>query len=184
MGCSGSGKSTLARELELGLGYPRLELDSYFHLPEWGQKPDQQFKAEVTDFLEQSEHSNQGWIVDGNYLSKLEHLVISRADIVIWFNLPRRVVMWRVIKRSLRRAITREELWNGNRESLRNLMKWDPEENIVRWSWTKHQEYSDELSALAVNSSSASKQLWLEIKDQRDLAEVKKAIFTRRGESA
>ena len=27
--------------------------------------------------------------------------------------------------------------WNGNTESWRNLTSWKPEENIVRWSWTR-----------------------------------------------
>jgi hypothetical protein len=37
----------------------------------------------------------------------------------------------------LRRVITRQELWNGNREPWANLYAWDPEKNIVRWAWTR-----------------------------------------------
>lgn len=167
MGCSGSGKSTFAKELEDELGYPRLELDSYFHLPGWEQKPDVQFKSEVQDFLGKSERDAGGWIVDGNYLSKLEDLVISRADVVIWFNLPKSIVMSRVIRRSIRRAATREELWNGNRESFRNLFTWNPETNIIRWSWTQYSAYVDKLKALA--NKAPKDQEWLEIRSEADL---------------
>ena len=167
VGTSGSGKSTFAKELEDELGYPRLELDSYFHLPGWEQKPDVQFKSEVQDFLGKSERDAGGWIVDGNYLSKLEDLVISRADVVIWFNLPKSIVMSRVIRRSIRRAATREELWNGNRESFRNLFTWNPETNIIRWSWTQYSAYVDKLKALA--NKAPKDQEWLEIRSEADL---------------
>ena len=167
MGCSGSGKSTFAKRLEADLGYPAIELDSYFHQPGWQQMPDSQFKEKVVELLANAEEGNGGWIVDGNYLSKLDSLVISKADVVLWFNLPKSLVMGRVIKRSLRRAITREELWNGNRESLSNLMRWDPEKSIIRWSWTQYGSYIEKLSALAAALDEG--QLWLEIKSDEDL---------------
>ena len=42
-----------------------------------------------------------------------------------------------VTRRTLSRGARRRELWNGNRESLWNLAKWNPEENIIRWAWTR-----------------------------------------------
>jgi adenylate kinase family enzyme len=169
MGCSGSGKSTFARRLEDELGYPRLELDNVFHLPDWNQKPAEQFKSEVSEFLQSSERLADGWIVDGNYLSKLGELVTSRADVVIWFNLPKAEVIRRVIKRSLKRAFTREELWNGNRESLANLVKWDPEKSIIRWAWTQYDAYVEQLSEMAQTAEKERKQLWIEIMNEKDL---------------
>ncbi len=35
-------------------------------------------------------------------------------------------------------ALTREVLWNGNREPLTNFTSWDPEKNVIRWPWVKH----------------------------------------------
>jgi len=53
--------------------------------------------------------------------------------------------MSRVIRRSLGRAATRRQLWNGNRESFKNLLSRDPEENIIRWASaavdTLHERY-------------------------------------------
>jgi adenylate kinase family enzyme len=169
MGCSGSGKSTFAKELEEELGYPMIELDSFFHLPNWQEKPYELFKSEVSQLLDRSEKLAGGWIVDGNYLSKLGDLITSRADVVIWFNLPKAEVMSRVIKRSLRRAFTREELWNGNRESIINLLRWSPNKNIIRWTWTQHGSYEEQLRELAVEAEKERKQLWIEIKGEKDL---------------
>jgi adenylate kinase family enzyme len=172
MGCSGSGKSTFAERLEVELGYPAIELDGFFHLPDWQQKPANEFKEEVSEILTRAEQLADGWIVDGNYLSKLGDLITARADVVIWFNLPRGEVMSRVIKRSLRRAFTREVLWNGNRESVLNLLKWSPEKNIIRWSWTQHAAYEEKLAKLAAAAEKERKQLWIEIKDERDLTQA------------
>ena len=169
MGCSGSGKSTFARRLEDELGYPRIELDGFFHMPGWQEKPVDQFKNEVSDFLLNSERLAGGWIVDGNYLGKLDDLVISKVDVVIWFNLPKGEVMKRIIKRSLRRVLTREELWNGNRESFTNLLSWDPEKSVIRWAWTQYESYVERLSGMAKEAEKERKQLWIEIKNEKDL---------------
>ena len=172
MGCSGSGKSTFAKRLEEELGYPVIELDNFFHLPNWQQKPYELFKSEVSDSLERSLKLADGWIVDGNYLSKLGDLIISRADVVIWFNFPKAKVMSRIIKRSLRRALTQEELWNGNRESILNLLRWSPEKNIIRWTWTQHAAYEEQLRRLADGAEKEGQQTWIEIKDDEDLVKA------------
>ena len=172
MGCSGSGKSTFAKRLEEELGYPVIELDSFFHLPNWQEKPYELFKSEVSESLERSLKLADGWIVDGNYLSKLGDLIISRADVVIWFNLPRAKVMSRIIKRSLRRALTHEELWNGNRERFLNLLRWSPEKNIIRWTWTQHASYEAQLRHLAEEAEEQDQQLWIEIKGDEDLVKA------------
>ncbi len=167
MGCSGSGKSTFARRLERELGYPAIELDSYFHQRDWVPTETPRFISEVESALIEAEKSSGGWIVDGNYLSKLGELVVGSADLVIWFHLPKSVVMGRIIKRSLKRAITQEELWNGNREKLRNLFKRDPEENVIAWAWTQYGAYVQTLSEMAAKAP--ADQLWLEIRNNSDL---------------
>jgi hypothetical protein len=50
--------------------------------------------------------------------------------------------MRQVIGRSIRRSVGREELWNGNRERLRNLLAWDPEKSIIRWAWTNYDRFA------------------------------------------
>ena len=57
----------------------------------------------------------------------------------MWLDLPRWRVTTSVFERTVRRAVTGEELWaSGNREHLSSLVKPDPLENIVLWSWTQH----------------------------------------------
>ena len=133
VGCTGSGKTTMTRSLATSLGIPHLELDSVYHQPGWTPLPDDEFLSTVDSFTSQDR-----WVVDGNYHSPgVLDLAWSRADTVVWLDPPKRVVMSQVTRRTLNRGVRRQELWNGNRESLWNLTKWDPEKNIIRWAWTR-----------------------------------------------
>lgn len=141
VGVSGSGKSTLARELAARLGVPHVELDAIFHQPGWQPLPAQQFAQRVSAAV-----AGDGWVIDGNY-SAVQQLIWYRADTVIWLDLPRHTVMQRIVRRTLRRVATGEELWNGNRERWRNLLTWDPEESVISWSWHHYGTYRDRYAA-------------------------------------
>jgi adenylate kinase family enzyme len=125
VGNSGSGKTTLAKKLARGLSNDFLEPDSIVHLPGWIDLPMDQFRAQVGDFV-----AGKQWVVDGNYSDVLD-IIWDRADTVVWLDYPRRLVMQRVIGRTLRRLITREELWHGNREPLTNITTLDPQRSIL-----------------------------------------------------
>jgi adenylate kinase family enzyme len=135
VGVPGSGKTTVGRQLAASLHVPFIELDSIFHQPCWGELPRDDFRKQVSEAL-----TAEAWVVDGNY-SAVRDLVWERADTVVWLDLPRRLVMRRIILRTVRRAFTRERLWNGNREPLSNFYRLDPAKNIIRWTWVKHAEY-------------------------------------------
>ncbi len=137
VGNSGSGKSRLARRIATSLGVAYVELDAIHHLPEWEPIDPVAFDAAVREVT-----AADGWVVDGNYRRVVaEGPVWERADTVVWLDLPRRVVVRQVVLRTLRRVVSREELWNGNREPLSNLWSWDPERSVVAWAWTRHHEY-------------------------------------------
>jgi adenylate kinase family enzyme len=135
VGCSGSGKSTLARSLARALGSPCIELDSIYHQPGWTPLSVEEFQQRVTAAVEPD-----AWVADGNY-SAAREIVWRRADTVVWLDLPYVTVMARTIRRTVRRVITREELWNGNREPWSNLWSLDPEKSIIAWSATHHKVY-------------------------------------------
>ncbi|WP_412540197.1 shikimate kinase [Longispora sp. K20-0274] len=145
VGTPGSGKTTLGRALAERLGVEYLELDSVFHQPGWEPLPVEEFRARAAEVL-----AGDGWVVDGNY-SAVRELVWARADTVVWFDRPRAVIMWRVFVRTLRRAVTREVLWNGNREPLRGLLPVDREQSVIAWAWVKHAEYRERYRAAAAD---------------------------------
>ncbi len=143
VGNSGSGKTTLARRVAARTGVHRIELDAHHHLPDWTQIDRETMRANVRSELD----SHDRWVCDGNYNGYVGDIVRMAADTIVLISLPRSVVMSRIIRRTIRRAVTREELWNGNREPLTNFTSWDPAKNIIRWSWTNHDRYRDQYLA-------------------------------------
>ena len=113
---SGNGKTTLGHRLADRLGVRYVELDALVHGPGWAETPDDALRAAVEPIV-----ASDGWVIDGTYERKLGDLVTANADLVIWLDLPIRVWFPRLIRRTWRRLRGREELWNGNRESLRSI---------------------------------------------------------------
>jgi adenylate kinase family enzyme len=132
IGGSSTGKTTVSRELASLLGVPHIELDALHHDAGWQEAPADVLQARVDAALAAAP---DGWVVDGNYHGKLGTYVLERADTVVFLDLPLRTALRRVTWRTLRRSITREELWNGNRESFRIAFSRD---SIVWWVIRNH----------------------------------------------
>jgi adenylate kinase family enzyme len=109
-GATGSGKTTLGHTLRQRLGLPVVELDAIYWLPNWQVKPLEQFRIDVRTALEACP---QDWICVGNY-RHVQDLVLAQADTVLWLRLPFRVSFWRLCKRTITRAWTKQPLWAGN----------------------------------------------------------------------
>ncbi len=130
VGTSGSGKTTLARELSQRLGVTHVEFDAYRHGPNWTETPDELFRENLAEAL-----AGNKWVADGNY-SVARDVVWPRANTLVWLDYPFRVIIWRLWWRVLRRGITREELWNGNREAL--WMHFFTRESLFLWAFNTH----------------------------------------------
>ena len=57
---------------------------------------------------------------------------------MVWLDLPRWQVIQQLVRRTIRRALNRQELWNGNRESWRTLVSRDRDLNILLYAWRSH----------------------------------------------
>lgn len=148
VGTSGSGKTTFARRLSVALDVPHLELDAVFWDAGWTKRDPDEAHALIRAFVASTP---DGWVTDGNWASALAGL-LQDPDAFVWLDYPRRTVMPRVVRRTLRRGLLRTELWHGNREDLRSLLNRDPEENVVLWSWTSHENLRARYTALAAES--------------------------------
>jgi adenylate kinase family enzyme len=130
-GVSGSGKSTLGRRIAERIGAPYVELDALHHGPNWTEASADELQARVRPLVAQDR-----WVIDGGYRGKLGDLVVQRADTFVWLDLPIRIWTRRLAWRTFRRLLTREELWNGNRERLNFLFTERP--NLFGWAWQSH----------------------------------------------
>jgi adenylate kinase family enzyme len=137
VGSSGAGKSTLASRLAVQLDAPHVELDAFQHGPDWEQATPEQLRARTAVAI-----ADGRWVCDGNY-ETVRDLVWGRADTLVWLDYDRPLVMARVIRRSVRRAITRQPLWNGNRE---RWQRWADPDHPIRWAWSTHATRRAELA--------------------------------------
>ena len=139
VGISGSGKSRLATQIATATGLARLELDAVFWDADWTFRDLESARGLVRDF--QAEHP-EGWVIDGNWLSRLDGMLDPGTDdgpdLVVWLDHPRRVVMRRIVSRTIQRAVLRTELWHGNRERPSTWLSRDPKSNIMLLSWSHY----------------------------------------------
>lgn len=128
-GPSGAGKTTVASRLGVAFGLPHTEIDSLFHGRGWIKR--ETFLSDVRDLV-----ATEEWVTEWQYDSA-RPLLIARADLLVWLDLPRRVVMSQIVRRTVRRRLRREPLWGVNLEPP----LWTffvNREHIVRWAWTTY----------------------------------------------
>lgn len=139
-GVSGVGKTTLARRLAHIAGVPHTEVDALFHGPRW--TPRSTFLDDVAELA-----AKDAWVAEWQYAAA-RPLLAARADLLVWLDLP----FWTttfpgVVRRTVRRRIRREEIWNGNIEPPFRRILTDPE-YIVRWAVSTRHKCRDQVPQL------------------------------------
>ena len=138
-GTSGAGKTTLAAAVGAALAIPQVELDALFHGPGWTPRPS--FAADVARLAD-----GEQWVTEWQY-DAARDLLAARADLLVWLDLPRRVVLRGLVRRTVGRRLRSRELWNGNFEPPLRTFLTDPE-HVVRWAWTSHASSGPRVLAL------------------------------------
>lgn len=142
IGVTGSGKTTFADQIARIFELPRIELDALHWNPNWQESSREDFVKKVD-----AATAGQAWVVDGNYTSKIAHLVWARADTVVWLDYSFRVTLSRLLVRTVRRVMFGEECCNGNQETLKNTFSKD---SIILWAfqsyWRRQREFPEKLS--------------------------------------
>lgn len=127
IGNTGSGKTTVARALAALLSAPYIELDALHWGTGWTEASGDELIARVAPLI-----AGDSWVADGMYWRKIGGSVLQRADTVIWLDPPWIVTFLRLVRRTITRGLRGTELWNGNRESLRQA--FFSRESILLWS--------------------------------------------------
>lgn len=112
IGTSGAGKSTVARALRDAYGLPHIDLDALTtgtYPPITGES----FVRKVHEIV-----AGADWIIDGDYERRLGDLVLSRAEVAVWLDLPLRVSLARMQRR------TAQALRSGTLHYDLGLVRW------------------------------------------------------------
>ncbi|WP_445154787.1 adenylate kinase [Arthrobacter sp. Hor0625] len=124
-GVTGSGKSSAARAYAARTGLPEFSADDDIGwLPGW-QQPDTAIQRELAARIAGQDQ----WVLDSAY-GVWRDLVVPRAELIVGLDYPRWLSLFRLLRRSLRRVIAREEVCNGNKETLGRLLAAD---SIIGW---------------------------------------------------
>ncbi|CAI3795572.1 adenylate kinase [Pseudarthrobacter sp. MM222] len=119
-GVTGSGKSSAARAYALASGLPEYSADDDVGwLPGW-QQPSTEAQRKVAQGIAAQDR----WVLDSAY-GVWRDLVVSRADLIVGLDYPRWLSLSRLIRRSVRRVVTRQPVCNGNVETLARLLAKD-----------------------------------------------------------
>jgi adenylate kinase family enzyme len=110
-GASGNGKTTLAQTLERSAGLRHVEIDALHHGPNWESCGPDVLRERVI-----AATAGDGWVTDSTYKRMLGDLVVERADLLVWLDLPIPLVISRLLRRTAVRIHRRVVLWNGNVE--------------------------------------------------------------------
>jgi adenylate kinase family enzyme len=128
VGTSCSGKTTLGRHIEL---------DAIHWLPNWQSRPLEELRGLVVGAV-----AGDRWVVEGNY-SQVRDIIWPKATAVIWLNYSFPLVFSRALRRTVARAITKEELFSANRESFRqsffsrgSILLW-----VIKTHWRRRKEF-------------------------------------------
>jgi adenylate kinase family enzyme len=157
VGSSCSGKTTFARELAAALGSPHVELDALHWGPGWVPKPKSEF-SRLTDAATAAPR----WVVDGNY-RMVREIVWPRATSIVWLNLGLATVFARAIRRTMRRSLTGEVLYAGNRESLGRAFL--SRESILLWVLQSYGRRRREFHSLKLSAEDLQ---WFEFRRQSE----------------
>jgi adenylate kinase family enzyme len=117
----------VGRAIAEKLGLPFVELDALHHGPGWSEASAEELQSKVRPIVD-----SDAWVVDGNYRGKLGDLVLEHAELVVWLDLPMRVWLPRLLRRTFGRVVKREPLWAGNHESIRGAFVG--RDALIPWS--------------------------------------------------
>lgn len=154
IGTSGSGKSTLAAKVAQKLSIPHIEMDALYWEPNWQEAPEETLRERVKAKMELPE-----WVVDGNY-NKVRDLVWTKATMLVWLDFSKSVVMRRLLIRTVKRAVFRQKLWNGNQENFR--LSFFSRDSVLYWGWVTHSQLKEKYQPIfeqAANGASEYSQI-------------------------
>jgi adenylate kinase family enzyme len=137
VGTTGSGKTTTAKLLAERFGLHRIEMDALSWQPNWEMTP----REELRRLVDEATRGDR-WVIDGNY-SDVRSILWPKLDTIVWldYRFPR--VFTQLLARTVRRAVTREELWNGCRERV--ATSFFSKDSILIWClktyWRRRRSY-------------------------------------------
>ena len=141
LGVTGSGKTTAAAAIARLIDAKHIELDALNWDPGWSAVE----PAVLQQRLREAIAGVDRWVTDGGYASYVWDITWPEADTIIWLDFPLWLTIPRIFRRTMSRWFRSEELWNGNRESLRQ--NFASKDSLFLWAFKSHKKYQESYPA-------------------------------------
>lgn len=123
---TGSGKTTTAARVSELLGIPWTNVDDLTWDPGWTVVPQEIQKRRIREIC-----SGDSWILDSAYGNWID-IPLERVQLVISLDYSRGRSFWQLLKRTVSRSITKEQVCNGNIESFKAMFSKD---SLLLWHY-------------------------------------------------
>jgi adenylate kinase family enzyme len=148
IGPGGAGKSTFATQLGALKGLPVIHLDTWHWKPGWVEPSKADWTNTVALLI-----NREAWIMDGNYSGSLQTR-LEASDVVIFLDLPRRVCLWRVMRRLIRyRNTNRPDMAPGCDEHF--------DLKFLGWIWNYRRSTRPKIVRLLETAGKNKEIVWL-----------------------
>jgi adenylate kinase family enzyme len=123
-GVTGSGKTRLAEAISDATGIPWHAVDELTWEPGWVEVPQDEQRRRIAAIC-----AEERWVLDTAYGRWLD-IPLARVELIVALDYPRWLSLFRLVRRSVARAVDRKPICNGNIESLRNIVSRN---SIIGW---------------------------------------------------
>jgi adenylate kinase family enzyme len=127
VGSSASGKSTLSKKISSYMNATHIELDKLIWEPNWCLKSDEEFFK-----LLENEIIKESWVIDGNYTRSIP-IKWRNVELVIWIDLSFTRTLYQSLKRSIKRIVSRKEVWEGTGNKETFYRTFLSKESVIWW---------------------------------------------------
>jgi hypothetical protein len=84
--------------------------------------------------------AGDAWITEWQY-ADARPILLARAQLVVWLDLPTAVTMARVVRRTVVRRLRRLPLWSAENIEPPLWTVFTQRDHIVRWAWRTRRKY-------------------------------------------
>lgn len=166
VGSCGCGKTYTGKKISKNFGIPFTDLDDLYWLPNWIVQDRDKFISGIKETA-----SKPSWVIAGSQFS-LRELTWPKADYVIWIDLPLPLLLYRVIKRSIKNIITKQPFCNGNYETLGRLFG---KYSIVTWTIKRYFSKKQRYGPIFTQGGK-----YIHLKSKKELNNFLKKLFPKR----
>jgi adenylate kinase family enzyme len=159
-GRPGSGKTYFSLKLHAITRIPIYHLDKFFFTANWGKRNYDEFMKIQQDIV--NKHT---WIVDGNCTKSLETRY-SQADLCLYFNFPKALCLWRIVKRLFQKRDHIEDRADDCPEAVRWV--------LIKYMWSFETRIKDDIEKLRIKYPLVT---FVEVKNDEQLNSILKLII-------